>query len=252
MRADDIRKAEEFEQFSIQTSAERKDEQDLCDHFIKVSRQRHETDASRLKEKFLLQMINDKTAYLNSSNSFWKLDPWEDDLRRRRRLVANLNGTSHDDAVLSSSSNETDDDILTILNKEENLLKQIKQKTQSFVPNNNEDDNLSQVEEKDVEQEFSGPIRYSVECSLICGIYAIHGILSITHHAMLFDTDEDNEEFRKIQPEVRKKELLSNLYINILMHIFRYFHILIIFMENGVLVKYEQYFLDDIFYKIKH
>ncbi|CAF3024145.1 unnamed protein product [Rotaria sp. Silwood2] len=38
----------------------------LCEHFI---------TASRLQENFLAMMINDKTAYLNSSRLFWKLDP---------------------------------------------------------------------------------------------------------------------------------------------------------------------------------
>ncbi|CAF3312722.1 unnamed protein product [Rotaria sp. Silwood2] len=43
-------------------------------------------------------------------------------------------------------------------------------------PNNNDDDNLSQVDEKDIDQEFSGPIRYSTECSLICGITTISSV----------------------------------------------------------------------------
>ncbi|CAF3646186.1 unnamed protein product [Rotaria socialis] len=202
MRADDIRKASEFEQLSTQTASERKDEEELCDHFIMASRQRHETNASRLREKFLAQMINDKTAYLNSSNSFWKLDPWEDDLRRRRRLVSNFDGTSHNEAIPNSSSNETEDDMILTLTKEENLLKQIKQKSQNFLPNNNEDENLSQVDEKDVDQEFSGPIRYSTESFLICGTLAIRGTLAITHHALLFDTNEDDEGFKNLDEKM--------------------------------------------------
>ena len=91
MRADDIRKGSEFEQLCAQTTFERKQEEKLCDHFIIIS-STISTIALRLKEKFLSHMINDKTAYLNSSCLFWKLDPWEDDLRRRRRLIRNLNG----------------------------------------------------------------------------------------------------------------------------------------------------------------
>ncbi|CAF1181559.1 unnamed protein product [Rotaria sp. Silwood1] len=202
MRAEDIRKASEFEQLCVQTSSERKEEEKLCDHFIKSSRQRYLTNAIRLKEKFLSLMINDKIKYLNSSNLFWKLDLWEDDLRRRRRLISNPYGILHDEAKAKSSINDIDDDIIVTLYKDENLLKQIKQKLQNFLSNNNDDDNLSQVDEKDIDQEFSGPIRYSTECLLICGITAINGILAITHDAMIFDTNEDDENFHKLDRKI--------------------------------------------------
>ncbi|CAF3766606.1 unnamed protein product [Rotaria sordida] len=198
MRAEDIRKASEFEQLCGQTSLERKEEDELCDHFIISSRQRYLTNALCLKEKFLSQMINDKTTYLNSSNPFWKLDPWEDDLRRRRRLISNSNGTLHSKAISKLSINENDDDdndMITTLHKQEYLLKQIKQKVQNFLPNNNDDDNLPQIDEKDIDQEYSGPVRYSTECSLICGITAIYGTLAITQNAMVFNTNEEDENF---------------------------------------------------------
>jgi len=206
MRADDIRKASEFEQLSAQTTVERKEEEQLCDHFITAARQRHQVIAARLKEKFLAMMINDKTAYLNSSRLFWKLDPWEDDLRRRRRLVRNPNGSIHSEATQrSSSSNEVNDDLITTVIKEGNLLKQLKQqKPQSFNQTINEEDEMLQVDEKDLDHDFSGPIRFSTECSLICGIAVIHGTLAITHNAMLFDTDEYDENFTKIDAKVKE------------------------------------------------
>jgi hypothetical protein len=206
MRADDIRKASEFEQLSAQTTVERKEEEQLCDHFITAARQRHQVIAARLKEKFLAMMINDKTAYLNSSRLFWKLDPWEDDLRRRRRLVRNPNGSIHSEATQrSSSSNEVNDDLITTVIKEGNLLKQLKhQKPPSFNQTINEEDEMLQVDEKDLDHDFSGPIRFSTECSLICGIAVIQGTLAITHNAMLFDTDEYDENFTKIDAKVKE------------------------------------------------
>ena len=118
-------KASEFEQLSALTTVERKEEEQLCDHFITAARQRHQAIASRLKEKFLAMMINDKTAYLNSSRLFWKLDSWEDDLRRRRRLIRNPTGIIHDEIIQNGlSSNETNDDMITTVIKEEHLLKQ--------------------------------------------------------------------------------------------------------------------------------
>jgi hypothetical protein len=204
MRADDIRKASEFEQLSAQTTVERKEEEQLCDHFLTAARQRHQAIASRLKEKFLAMMINDKTAYLNSSRLFWKLDPWEDDLRRRRRLIRNPNGSTHNEATQKSSSNEINDDMITTVIQEENLLKQLKQqKVQNFNQTIIDEDELLQVDEKDLDQDFSGPIRFSTECSLICGTAIIRGTLAMTHNAMLFDTDEYDENFEKLDSKVK-------------------------------------------------
>jgi hypothetical protein len=208
MRADDIRKASEFEQICAQTTVERKEEEQLCDHFITAARQRHQAIASRLKEKFLAMMINDKTAYLNSSRQFWKLDSWEDDVRRRRRIIRNPNGSTHNEATLKSSaviSNEINDDLITNVIKEENLLKQLKQqKTQNFNQTNNDEDEMLQVDEKDLDQDFSGPIRFSTECSLICGTAVIYGTLAMTHNAMLFDTDEYDENFKNLDSKVKE------------------------------------------------
>ncbi len=198
MRADDIRKSSEFEQLCDQTTNERKQEEERCDHFIISSRQRYQMNALRLKEKFLSQMINDKINYLNDSCLFWKLDPWEDDLRRRRRLIPNLNGNLHNESIEnSSSSNEINDDMITIILKEEYLLKQIKQqKTQNFLQDDNDD--LSQIDEKDLDQDFSGPIRYSTGCLLINGPIPIQGVLAITHNAMLFDANEEQNVDSKV------------------------------------------------------
>ena len=38
-----------------------------------------------------------------SKPEFWKLDTWEDDSRRRRRLVKNPYGTSHPEATLKAA-----------------------------------------------------------------------------------------------------------------------------------------------------
>jgi hypothetical protein len=202
MRADDIRKSSEFEQLCVQTSLERKEEEKLCDHFINASRQRYQTIASRLEEKYLSTMINNKIDYLNSSRPFWKLDLWEDDLRRRRRLIRNSNGIIYDGEIKKVIS--TNDDMMAVVFKDEYLLKQLKQqKTQHFLQTNNDEDDLSQVDEKDLDQDFSGPIRYATECWLICGTNTIRGTLAITHNALLFDTNEEDENFQKLDSKVR-------------------------------------------------
>lgn len=203
MRADDIRKASAFEQISAQTTVERKEEEQLCDHFITAARQRHQAIASRLQEKFLALMMHDKMLYLNSSRLFWKLDSWEDDLRRRRRLIRNPNGSTHQEAVQKSSSNDVSDDVINTVIKEENLLKQLKQQKNTSVNQTTVDeDEVLQVDEKDLDQDFSGPIRFSTECSLVCGTVVVRGTLAITHNAMLFDTNEHDESYKKLDLKV--------------------------------------------------
>lgn len=203
MRADDIRKASAFEQLSAQTTVERKEEEQLCDHFITAARQRHQAIALRLQEKYLALMIHDKMTYLNSSRMFWKLDSWEDDLRRRRRIIRNPNGSTHPEAVQKSVSNDANEDLINTMIKEENLLKQLKQQKSTSVNQTTVDEEeLLQVDEKDLDQDFSGPIRFSTECTLICGTAVIHGTLAITHNAMLFDTNEYDESFKKLDPRV--------------------------------------------------
>lgn len=222
MRADDIRKGSEFEQLCEQTTNERKQEEESRDHFISSSRQRYQTIALRLKEKFLSQMVNDKMSYLNDSCLFWKLDPWEDDLRRRRRLIPNLNGTLHDQSIENFSSTDNNDDIIATIMKDEYLLKQMKQqKTQNFLQDDGED--LSQIDEKDLDQDFSGPIRCSTECLLINGTIPVQGILSITHNAMLFDANNEENLDSKILPYI--DNIHGKWYFNEIRAIFsrRYF-----------------------------
>ena len=202
MRADDVRKAGEYERLCAQTISERKEDNELRDHFILSSRHRYQSNALHLNEKFLSQLVNDKKSYLNSSHPFFKLDTWEDDLRRRRRLVFNLNGTLHDDATINSLTDEIHDDVTMKFDKEDNLSKQ--QKTQNFLSNNNtDDDDLSLADDKDVDHSSSSPIRYLTECSLICGIIPVHGTLAITHTSMAFDANESDEDFLKLDAKVK-------------------------------------------------
>ena len=208
MRADDIRKAEEFDQLCHQTSNERAYEENLCDHFISASRQRYEQNALRLKEKFFTLMVNDQFDYLNDACPSWKLDHWEDDLRRRRRLVPDLNGNLHEQSLEKVPSNDTnDEEIIATILKDENLFKQIRQqKTQNYFADETED--LSQIDEKDLEQDFSGPIHYSTECLLINGILPIQGILSITRNAMLFDATDDHDLLNSQVKDLEKSQFV--------------------------------------------
>jgi hypothetical protein len=107
MRADDVKKHAEFEQLCAQTSMERKEEELICEHLITAARKRDHYYAIKLKDK-ILNLITDKQGcWFDPQTNFltyWKLDSWEDDSRRRRRFVKNPNGSSHPEATLKSAS----------------------------------------------------------------------------------------------------------------------------------------------------
>ncbi|CAF4903079.1 unnamed protein product, partial [Rotaria sp. Silwood2] len=122
-----------------------------------------------------------------------------------RRLIRNPNGSIRSEALQKSSFHGINDDIITSVIQEENLLKQLKQqKIQNFNQTIPDDDEILQVDEKDLDQDFSGPIRFSTECSLICGTTVTHDTLAMTHNAMLFDANECDESFTKIDSKVNQ------------------------------------------------
>ena len=204
MRADDIRKGGEFEKLSILTTQERRESEEISDHFLRSNAQRYTLLGSRLKEKFLSLMIDQKEDFLNSECLLWKLDAWEDDLRRRRRLIRNPHGTRHE-GELAIRSNINLDPIDTNA-QEKNLLKlsklQQQQKNQNILQINHEDEELSQVDERDSDPDFTGPIRYAVHALLICGTLALPGILAVARSSLLFDVDETDEKLKSLNSQV--------------------------------------------------
>jgi hypothetical protein len=84
MRADDVLKHAEFESACAANAAERTDEERMCDHLITAARRRDAVLAARILDKVVVDVA---TAGQGSAKTktFWKLDVWEDDARRRRR-----------------------------------------------------------------------------------------------------------------------------------------------------------------------
>lgn len=103
MRADDILKHADFDATCVNSFIERKEEEKICDHLITAARRRDTVIAVRLLEKVKFTLLSKHGAWsANESNvHYWKLDSWEDDARRRKRLIPNPRGTSHDEAVLT-------------------------------------------------------------------------------------------------------------------------------------------------------
>ncbi|PVD34451.1 hypothetical protein C0Q70_05725 [Pomacea canaliculata] len=107
MRAEDVQKHAEFESLSAQLMLERREEEKLCDHLIKSAKRRDHSLAYKLREKVVNILTNKHGAWGEGKTSdaleFWKLDVWEDDSRRRRRLVRNPLGSTHPQATLKAA-----------------------------------------------------------------------------------------------------------------------------------------------------
>lgn len=210
MRADDVLKHSDFESQCAQTILERREEERMCDHLITAARRRDNVIASKLLDKIRNIMYNRHGAWgdpsRSSSTIFWKLDAWEDDARRRKRMIQNPRGSSHPQATLKSSLELTtpDDAILQAREEFHSQIAMTNRSQQLQQQNNELVDESELLEDRELDLDLTGPVNISTKAKLIApGLVAI-GTVSITTTEMYFEVDEDNPEFKKIDPELLK------------------------------------------------
>lgn len=147
------------------------------------------------------------------SFTYWKLDNWEDDLRRRRRFVKNPNGSSHLDAVLRSEAGHhkklEEQDSLNAKNEWLKQFSNLRGTQMNSANSNSEEEQL--IEEKDLDLEITGPVHYSYKCKLICPVCVVSGTLSITVNEIYFEVDENDETYKSLDPTVSKSNKLSKM-----------------------------------------
>ncbi|XP_031229741.1 neurobeachin isoform X2 [Mastomys coucha] len=204
-RAEDVHKHAEFESQCAQYAADRREEEKMCDHLISAAKHRDHVTANQLKQKILNILTNKHGAWGAVSHSqlhdFWRLDYWEDDLRRRRRFVRNAFGSTHAEALLKSAVE---------YGTEEDVVKSKKAfRSQAIVNQNSEtelmlegdDDAVSLLQEKEIDN-LAGPVVLSTPAQLIAPVVVAKGTLSITTTEIYFEVDEDDASFKKIDTKV--------------------------------------------------
>uniref|UniRef100_A0A1B0AJ54 BEACH domain-containing protein n=1 Tax=Glossina pallidipes TaxID=7398 RepID=A0A1B0AJ54_GLOPL len=211
MRADDVLKHADFESQCAQTLLERREEERMCDHLITAARRRDNVIASRLLEKVRNIMCNRHGAWGDASGSvqkqtYWKLDAWEDDARRRKRMVQNPRGSSHPQATLKAAiENEGPED--AILQTRDEFHTQIAV-SRAHQANQHTADLLDDaellIEDRELDLDLTGPVNISTKAKLIAPGLVAPGTVSITSTEMFFEVDEEHSEFQKIDPEVLK------------------------------------------------
>uniref|UniRef100_A0A452VHP3 Neurobeachin n=1 Tax=Ursus maritimus TaxID=29073 RepID=A0A452VHP3_URSMA len=215
-RAEDVHKHAEFESQCAQYAADRREEEKMCDHLISAAKHRDHVTANQLKQKILNILTNKHGAWGAVSHSqlhdFWRLDYWEDDLRRRRRFVRNAFGSTHAEALLKAARvciNKYSNNSLLLCTEEDVIKSKKAFRSQAIVNQNAEtelmlegdDDAVSLLQEKEIDN-LAGPVVLSTPAQLIAPVVVAKGTLSITTTEIYFEVDEDDPAFKKIDTKV--------------------------------------------------
>lgn len=219
MRADDVLKHAEFESLCAQTAVDRKEEEMMCDHLITAARRRDSLVANRTLERVLNILTNKHGAWGSALRlqrglgpargaaeevEFLRLDAWEDDARRRKRLVRNANGSCHPEGTLKAAiEHGAPED--AILQAREELHKQLAiSRSQHQLQTSDLRDDSDFWDDKDLDSELTGSVSLSTRCRLIAPGITAPGMLSITQSEMFFEVYEDDIEYKKNDAEALK------------------------------------------------
>ncbi|XP_053167818.1 neurobeachin isoform X9 [Hemicordylus capensis] len=218
-RAEDVHKHAEFESQCAQYAADRREEEKMCDHLISAAKHRDHVTANQLKQKILNILTNKHGAWGAVSHSqlhdFWRLDYWEDDLRRRRRFVRNAFGSTHSDALLKAAVEYGTEEDVVKSKKTFRSQAVVNQNAETELMLEGDDDAVSLLQEKEIDNlaviapKFlprlfisRGPVVLSTPAQLIAPVVVAKGTLSITTTEIYFEVDEDDPAFKKIDPKV--------------------------------------------------
>ncbi|XP_054442524.1 neurobeachin isoform X3 [Pteronotus mesoamericanus] len=204
-RAEDVHKHAEFESQCAQYAADRREEEKMCDHLISAAKHRDHVTANQLKQKILNILTNKHGAWGAVSHSqlhdFWRLDYWEDDLRRRRRFVRNAFGSTHAEALLKAAIEYGPEDDAVKSKRAFRSQALVSQSAEAELALEADDDAVSLLQEKEVDS-LAGPVVLSTPAQLIAPVVVAKGTLSITTAEIYFEVDEDDPAFKKIDTKV--------------------------------------------------
>ncbi|XP_012515469.1 PREDICTED: lipopolysaccharide-responsive and beige-like anchor protein [Propithecus coquereli] len=205
-RAEDIHRHAEFESLCAQYSADKREDEKMCDHLIRAAKYRDHVTATQLIQKIINILTDKHGAWGNSAVSrpreFWRLDYWEDDLRRRRRFVRNPLGSTHPEATLKTAvEHAADEDILA--KGKQSIKSQAlgNRNSENEILLEGDDDTLSSVDEKDLEN-LAGPVSLSTPAQLVAPSVVVKGTLSVTSSELYFEVDEEDPNFKKVDPKI--------------------------------------------------
>ncbi|KRZ11495.1 putative neurobeachin -like protein [Trichinella zimbabwensis] len=211
MRAEDVMKHAEFEAMCAQLVVTCKEEESTCNLLISAARRRNAMISRKILDKVHVILRSEYGAWgvENRAKMFWKLDIWEDDSRRRRRLVPNSFGSSHPEATLKSADNQGEDetevektrDAFASYLRDKNIV--LPSLTPSSLTNNElltETEIVLWNEESDEEVNQQAGSCFITPCHLVAPGLVLPGILSITANELSFDCKDDDAELQQADP----------------------------------------------------
>ncbi|XP_071379675.1 neurobeachin isoform X6 [Centroberyx affinis] len=216
-RAEDVHKHAEFESNCAQYAADRKEEEKMCDHLISAAKHRDHVTANQLKQKIVNILTNKHGAWGTLAQSqlhdFWRLDYWEDDLRRRRRFVRNAFGSTHLDITFKSLQDYgTEEDEAVKSRKAFRSQAVANQNPETELMLEGDDDAASLLQEKEMDNLGArflprvfisrGPVVLSTPAQLVAPVLVARGTLSITTTEIYFEVDEDEPAFKRVDAKV--------------------------------------------------
>uniref|UniRef100_A0A8D3C258 Neurobeachin n=1 Tax=Scophthalmus maximus TaxID=52904 RepID=A0A8D3C258_SCOMX len=204
-RAEDVHKHAEFESNCAQYAADRREEEKMCDHLISAAKHRDHVTANQLKQKIVNILTNKHGAWGTLAQSqlhdFWRLDYWEDDLRRRRRFVRNPFGSTHLDIACKSLQEYGSVEEEVVRSKKSVRIQNVSsQNPETELMLEGDDDAVSLLQEKEMDN--VGPVVLSSPAQLVAPVLAARGTLSITTTEIYFEVDEDDPAFKRVDPKV--------------------------------------------------
>ncbi|XP_050551922.1 neurobeachin isoform X7 [Spodoptera frugiperda] len=208
MRADDVLKHADFECLCATSSGERAEEERTCERLIGAARRRDHAAAARLLDK--LRHAAGHAAQPGSGSQFWKLDSWEDDARRRRRLVPDARGRRHAAAALARPHPATHhhDAILQATEELHSRIAAGGAGRGAQLPTTAAaellDDAELLVDDREIDADLTGPVNISTKARLVAPGLVAPGTVSLTSTELYFEVDEEDPEYKKIDPEVLK------------------------------------------------
>ncbi|XP_077449030.1 neurobeachin a isoform X5 [Stigmatopora argus] len=234
-RAEDVHKHAEFESNCAQYAADRREEEKMCDHLIGAAKHRDHVTANQLKQKILNILTNKHGAWGAMSQSqmhdFWRLDYWEDDLRRRRRFVRNAFGSTHADValkgpedyggflrspstaerrepsvpgssgLLEAGAEEEEGEEGGTSKKGFRSHSAVAQNPEADLMLEGDDDAVSLLQEKEMDN-LAGPVVLSTPAQLVAPAVVARGTLSVTTTEIYFEVDEEDPAFKKTDAKV--------------------------------------------------
>ncbi|XP_072352179.1 lipopolysaccharide-responsive and beige-like anchor protein isoform X2 [Scyliorhinus torazame] len=205
-RAEDIHRHAEFESLCAQYSAERREEEKMCDHLIRAAKYRDHVTSTQLIQK-IINILTDKHGAWGSSSlsrprEFWRLDYWEDDLRRRRRFVRNSFGSTHPEAALKAATEHGSEEDALVKGRQSIRTQAVgNQNSESEILLEGDDDTLTSLEEKEIDN-MAGPVNFTTAVQLIAPAVVAKGTLSITSSELYFEVDDDDSGYKKLDPKI--------------------------------------------------